>query len=291
MNALSTRFSEYVAIDWSGAAGERHRGIAVASAAAGDGAPALVRPGHRWSRPEVLDWLLGLAATDCLVGLDLGISLPFADAGAFFPSLAASPADARALWALVEQTCAADPHLGALGFVDHLLFAPYFRRHGGREGALFGGGIGRLRVTERAQADMGCRPCSNFNLVGAAQVGKSSLTGMRMLHRLSATLPVWPIDPLPRTGPVICEIYTSLAALEARRSAGRSKMRSHADLNAALAVLGSAPVPGDGPIADHASDALLTAAWLRRAAARAALWQPPRLAEVGATEGWTFGAV
>jgi len=291
VNALATRFAGFVAIDWSGAAGERHRGIAVARAAAGDGAPALVRPGHRWSRPEVLDWLLDLATADCLVGLDLGISLPFADAGAFFPGLATSPPDIRALWALVEQTCAVDPHLGASSFVDHPLFAPYFRRHGGREGALFGSGIGRLRVTERAQAAMGCRPCSNFNLVGAAQVGKSSLTGMRMLHRLSAGLPVWPVDPLPRSGPVVCEIYTSLAALEARRTAGRSKMRSHADLNAALAELGSAPVPGDGPITDHASDALLTAAWLRRAAARPALWDPAGLAEVAATEGWTFGAL
>ena len=33
---------------------------------------------------------------------------------------------------------------------------------------------------------MGCKPYSNFNLVGAAQVGKSSLSGMRMLHRLGA---------------------------------------------------------------------------------------------------------
>ena len=289
--AAHVRFGEFVVIDWSGAAGERHRGIAVAMARAGEAAPALVRPGHRWSRPEVCDWLVRHRSADCLIGLDLGISLPFADRGAFFPGLDESPPDARALWALVEATCAHEPHLGVRSFVDDPRFAPFFRRHGGREGALFGGGIGRLRATELAQARMGCRPCSNFNLVGAAQVGKSSLSGMRMLHRLSGTLPVWPIDPLPAAGAVVCEIYTSLAAREADRPAGRTKMRSHKELNAALATLGSAPVPGSGPIEDHASDALLTAAWLRRAAQRAALWQPAGLDGVAATEGWTFGAL
>ena len=68
-------------------------------------------------------------------------------------------------------------------------------------------------------------------------------------------------------------------------------MRSFEELNAALAALGSASVPGAGVIADHASDALLTAAWLRIAARDAALWRPAALSdEIACTEGWTFGA-
>ncbi|MBC2670361.1 hypothetical protein ACFOON_14575 [Novosphingobium piscinae] len=286
------RFGHFVAIDWSGAAGERHRGIAVALAAPGTAAPVLVRPGHRWSRPEVLDWLRRDLPADSLVGFDLGISLPFSDRGAFFPGWHGSPADARALWALIDRLCAGEPHLGVTAFVDDPALAPYFRRHGGREGALFGGGRGRFRVTERAQDAMGCRPYSNFNLVGAAQVGKSSLSGMRLLHRLEGHLPVWPVDPLPPRGSVVVEIYTTLAALAAGRPPGRSKMRSHAELAAALAApaIASAAVPGAGPIDDHASDALLSAAWLRRAAGDRALWAPAGLAEVATTEGWTFGA-
>ena len=290
-------FRQFVAIDWSGAVGERHAGIAVALARAGDAAPELVRPpgAPRWSRPDVAAWLAHELPPDSLVGLDLGIALPFADRGAFFPGWAQSPPDARALWALVEQICAADPHLGVGSFVDHPEAAHYFRRHGGREGRHFGadgqpGGRGRMRQTERAQERMGCRPCSNFNLVGAAQVGKSSLSGMRMLHRLSPALPVWPIDPLPQHGSVVAEIYTTIAALEAGRAPGRSKMRSHADLNTALAAFASAPVAATGPIDDHQSDALLTAAWLRRAALRPQLWHPAGLDEIRHTEGWTFGA-
>ena len=288
---MTPRFAHFAAIDWSGAAGERHKGIALAICAMGDAAPQLVRPGHRWSRPEVLRWLTEDLPPDTLVGMDLGISLAFADRGAFFPGWADSPADARALWAMIDAVCADDPHLSVSSFVDHAEIARHFRRHGGREGDLFGGGRGRFRVAELAQQAMGCQPYSNFNLVGAAQVGKSSLSGMRLLHRLAGRLPVWPIDPLPASGSVLVEIYTTIAAMAAGRSAGRSKIRTMAELNAALAALGSAPVPGEGAIDDHRSDALVTAAWLRRHAQRGELWAPAGLtAAIAQTEGWTFGA-
>jgi hypothetical protein len=287
-----TRFRNFVAIDWSGAAGERHKGLAVAVADAAGGQPVLVR--HRWSREDVLAVLLDLPP-DTLIGLDLGLSLPFADCGAFFPGWSESPPDARALWALVERLSADNPHLGAQGFVDHAEASRYFRRHGGREGPAFrcddaSHGRGRFRVAELEQARMGCKPYSNFNLVGAAQVGKSSLTGMRVLHALSGLVPIWPIDPLPPTGSVVVEIYTTLAAMAAGRSPGRAKMRSFEALNEALAALGSPPVPGSGAIDDHASDALLAAAWLREVGDRPELWAPRRMtAEIGQTEGWTFG--
>lgn len=293
---MTPHFRHFAAIDWSGAVGERHKGIAVALCGAGDEAPALVRPGHRWSRPEVLDWLLHEMPGDTLVGLDLGMSLPFNDEGAFFPGWSETPASARELWALVDRLCTEDPHFAVGSFVDHEHAARHFRRHGGRRGDLFGGsnpehGRGRFRVTETAQASLGCRPYSNFNLVGAAQVGKSSLSGMRLLHRLGGRLPVWPVDPLPASGSVVIEIYTTIAAIKAGRPVGRSKMRSHADLNAALALLESRPVHAAGPIDDHASDALVTAAWMRRAAHDPALWHPRGMTpEVAATEGWTFGA-
>ena len=93
-------------------------------------------------------------------------------------------------------------------------------------------------------------------------------------------------------GSVVVEIYTTLAALEAGRSTARAKMRTIADLNAALAAIGSPPVPGDGAIDDHSSDALLTAAWLRTVADQPARWQPAGLtAAIARTEGWTFGAL
>jgi len=292
-----TEFEHFAAIDWSGAAGERHHGIALAVCGRGDEAPQLVHPERKWSRPEVLGWLLEELPERTLVGLDLGMSLPFADRGAFFPGWSESPANARGLWALVDSICEADEHLAAASFVDHVEACRFFRRHGGREGDLFGaeglpGGRGRFRVTEHAQRAAGCNPYSNFNLVGAAQVGKSSLTGMRVLNRLAGTLPIWPVDPLPAAGSAVVEIYTSIAAIHAGRRAGQTKLRSIEELNAALAVLGSQPVPGSGEIPDHRSDALLTAAWLRRASTQEEYWRPALMtAEIAQTEGWTFGAL
>lgn len=291
------RFSHFIAIDWSGATGPRQKGIAVALALAEGGPPVLVRPGSAWSREDVLAMLREDLPDDALIGMDLGISLPFADCGAFFPGWHESPADARRLWTLIDDICARDPNLGATSFVDHPQASRYFRRHGAREGALFRcdqalHGRGRFRVTETAQAAMGCKPYSNFNLVGAAQVGKSSLTGMRMLNRLDGQIPVWPVDPLPDEGPVLVEIYTALAAIAAGRSAGRAKITDRTELDLALTVLGSPPMGGSGPIDDHSADALLTAAWLRVNAHRRELWQPAALtARIARTEGWTFGAI
>ena len=293
-----TRFSHFLAVDWSGAKGPRQKGIALAVALAAGGPPALITPPDPkgWARSEVLALLCDLRAPT-LVGLDLGISLPFADAGAFFPEWDASPANARALWALIDALCADDPHLEAGGFVTHAEASRYFRHGQGLEGDRFllpGAATreGRFRVAELAQRGAGVRPVSNFNLVGAAQVGKSSLTGMRMLHRLAGRVPVWPVDPLPESGSVVTEIYTSVAARLGGVTGAATKVRSYEALNDALDTLGSPPVKGSGGLDDHSSDALLTAAWLRRVHSNRDLWHPPSLSqEVARTEGWTFGAL
>lgn len=291
------RFTQFLAVDWSGAKGARQKGIALAVALAQGGPPVLITPPdpRGWARAEVLALLTDLPG-QTLVGLDLGIGLPFADAGAFFPGWDQSPADARALWALIDTLCSDDPHLEAGGFVSHADAARYFRHGKDAQGDRFllpGAATreGRFRVAETAQRAAGVRPVSNFNLVGAAQVGKSSLTGMRMLHRLGGRVPVWPVDRLPEGGSVITEIYTSVAARLGGVTGAATKVRSFDALNNVLDALGSPPVNGSGAIDDHSSDALLTAAWLRRVHADRDLWHPPALTPaIARTEGWTFGA-
>ena len=288
-DSAAARFSHFAVADWSGAVGARKPGIAIAICAEGTAAPVLVRPGHVWSRQDVLDWVVGDMPPDTLLGLDLSPALPFADAGGYFPGWANSPHDARALWAFVDDICRDDPHISVSSFVDHPEASRYFRRHGGRTGDRFGIGRGRLRVVEQRQREQQLSPYSCFNLVGAAQVGKSSLSGMRVLHKLAQRVPVWPFDSVPDTGSVIVEIYTSLAARAAGIRSGLSKMRDAASLDAALDILGSAPHVPIATYSDHATDAILTSAWLRTAATDAALWNPPGLDEVAHTEGWTFG--
>lgn len=288
------RFSEFVAIDWSGAKGERHSGIAVAIARGG-AAPELVRPGHRWSRGEVGAWLAQRAedGADMLVGFDFSAAFAHRDAGSYFPGWADSPAAMPSLWAAVEQLCHSDPHLGVTTFLAHGEARRHFRHAAGDVGDCFGSGVGRLRVVEAHQRATGqAASWSNFNLVGAGQVGKASLAGMRLLHRLHPALPFWPLDPVPARGPLLVEIYTSVAARAAGMRAGLSKIRDGGALDVALAALGSKPARLTGAISDHAADALLTAAWLRAVAGDAALWSPAPLDDALArTEGWTFGII
>ena len=282
-------FSQFAVVDWSGAIGPKQKGIAIAICGPGSTAPTLVRHPHVWSRLDVLNWLKHEMPRDTLVGFDLSPGLPFVDAGAFFPGWVRSPIDSRSLWALVDHLCKEDPNLAATGFVDHPEASRYFRRHGGRTGDRFGTGQGRFRMVEHRQRGCNLAPYSCFNLVGAAQVGKSSLTAMRMLHRLGGQIPVWPFDPVPETGSVIVEIYTSLAARAAGIRKGLSKLRGARALDAALTKLGCEPHMPLQHYTDHATDAILTSAWLRTVAHEDHLWSPDGLADVASTEGWTFG--
>lgn len=285
------RFARHACIDWSGAATARQPGIAVAVAGPDGHVTQVERPGG-WSRPAVLEWLAAQArdGSDMLIGLDLSPALPFIDCGAYFPGWPLSPPDARALWALVDTMCAADPHLAASSLLSHDEARRHFRQRWAL-GDLFVAGRGRMRRCEFGQAAMGLNPTSCFNLVGPAQVGKSSLTGMRVFHRLGGTLPFWPFDPVPETGPCLVEIYTTIAARAAGAPRGRSKFRSHADVAGALAALGASAQLGE-TVDEHAADALVTAAWLRAVAADGRLWSPASLDEdIACTEGWTFGVI
>ncbi len=276
-------FDRFVAIDWTGAKGERHAAIAVAACVAGDGTPTLVRPGHRWSRGEVFDFVADLAVRGerTLIGFDFSFSFPFADAGAFFPGDADSPVDARALWREVDRAAAGDVHLAAHGAIVRR------RRHywlGGDDGDK--AAKARLRTVEHVWAAKKRGAASSvFALLGAAQCGKASLSGMRLLHNWE--LPVWPFDPVPATGPVLVEIYCRTFAAD---GGVRGKIRDRATLDAALARLDSDPTAGlPDTFADHIGDAIVSAAGMRRAAADPATWHPAGLDAVRHTEGWTFG--
>jgi hypothetical protein len=282
-------FTDFIAIDWSGQAVERPKGLAVAHVRAGTAAPELVD--RNWSRQDIFGWLDQLAANGirALIGLDLSPAFPFEDEGAYFPGWDLSPPDGPSLWKLVDELSADDPHLAATSFVNHPDARRHFRQRGDC-GDLFPPGRGRFRVCEHGQERMRLSPYSCFNLVGASQVGKSSLTGMRVLHRLRGTLGLWPFDPVPEAGPLLVEIYTALPARLAGMRKGISKIRDRDTLDALLAAFGSAPHRPLPRYDDHATDAILSAAWLRIAANQPELWSPARLTpKLARTEGWTFG--
>lgn len=279
-----SRFSRFAAIDWSGAKGRRHKGIAIALAEA-TGPPLLVAPGRVWSRTEAMDWVLAAAgAAPTLFGFDFSFAPPIAERGEYLPGEAGVPSDAKAFWAYVETRCD-DEDLGAASFLE-----AHHRRH-----FYFGAADGAKRdflhhrACEHAFNALGGGKASTlYDAIGASQVAKASYAGMRLLRRLNERLPVWPMDPLPRAGSAIVEIYTR-AFIRLAGLSGR-KVRSLGQLNAALAGLGSAPAAIEREPSDHESDVLIAAAGLRRIAEDSSYWRPAGLTpEIARTEGWTFG--
>jgi hypothetical protein len=285
------QFERFACIDWSGQNVARPKGLAIAIAERGDAAPKMVSPPEgRWSRSDVVDWIRIEAESDMVIGLDLSPGLPFVDQAAFFPGWEHSPADAKAMWRDVEFHSDASRHLSANGFLSHAKARDYFL-HQTYRGKHYAPANGRLRRCEERQVDMGLSPSSCFKLIGANQVGKSSLTGMRVLTRVNDLVPVWPFDPVPREGALLLEIYTSIAAIAGGRPKNRTKMRSWEECDEALTHpnIASRPTGKSGEVDDHTTDAILTAAWLRAVAHKPELWHPVGLAKVAHTEGWTFG--
>ena len=280
-----TRFAAYVAIDWSGAKGSRHKGIAIAEAR-GDAAPRLVRAGHVWSREDVLSWLLRRAAQEpTLFGFDFSFAPPIVERGEYLPGESEVPRTAREFWAYVDSKCD-DPDLGAASFLEQV-----HRRHFyfGIADGVKAGFMHFRQCDARLNAQGGRKTASAYDAIGAAQVAKASFSGMRFLHRLDGNVPIWPMDPLPEHGSAVVEIYTRIYL----RRAGLSgvKLRSRAELNRALKGLGSPPARLRFEPNDHQTDALVTAAGMRLlATTESRAFDPTGLTpDIARSEGWTFG--
>lgn len=271
--AHDTDFDRFIGIDWSGAAQPGYAGVAVAACAAGRAAPALVAaPGKGWTRAAVLDWLRAELAKPqrLLIGFDFAFALP------------ADGRPAAALWADVDRTCNGDADL--LGS-RYAVGDPRFWTSGPQPA----GWNATPRATESACRDASLgHPQTPFQLIGAKQVGKGALAGMRLLHRLDREhgeqVAIWPFDAAAGRDrrSVVCEIYPRLFIR--RAGLGNAKLRTRDDLNHALNALASIGL-ARGSFDDHQCDALVSAAGLRHLADDAALWA----AGAAQPEGWIFG--
>lgn len=279
-------FTRFACADWSGAKGSRHPGIALAVCDIGDGPPRLVSPPDKvWSRQAVADWLLA-QNDDLLIGFDFSFAPPLIERGSYLPG-EDLPLLAKDFWAYVDRVCD-DPDLGAASFLESL-----HRRH-----FYFGAADGTKsdflfwRQCEILNKNSSGKTSTVFDAIGASQVAKASFAGMRFLNHVRDHVAIWPFDAVPERGSVILEIYTTIAARAAGVAKGRSKIRDSAGLDAALFALGSKPHLPLERYTDHATDALVTAAWLRHVSSNPSYWAPKSLnRKIAATEGWTFGVI
>jgi hypothetical protein len=284
---VTPRFAAFVAIDWSGAKGKRHKGIAIAEAR-GEAVPRLVRPGHAWSREEVLGWLLERAAKEpTLFGFDFSFAPPLIERGEYLPGEPGVPTTAREFWAYVESR-SFDEDLGAASFLE-IAHRPHF--YFGIADGVKAEYVRFRQCDARLNAQGGRKTASAYDAIGAAQVAKASFSGMRFLHRLDGKVAIWPMDPLPEHGSAVVEIYTRIYLCRAGLSG--KKLRSRADLNRALAGLGSRPARLRFEPNDHQTDALVTAAGMRQlATTEPRAFDPNGLTpQIAQAEGWTFGVL
>nr|WP_136251622.1 hypothetical protein [Ningiella ruwaisensis] len=143
-------------------------------------------------------------------------------------------------------------------------------------------------------------PESPFKLIGAKQVGKGGLAGMRMIAELKREFPkkvcVWPfdIDHFHSASLVITEIYPRLFIRHA--GFGNEKVRTEAQLNTILQHFGVdcrqtySSDASDSGISDHLSDAIIASAGLRWFCQNERVLDINKLPEQALRfEGWIFG--
>lgn len=286
-------YDTFVAIDWSGAS-HSYRGIAVAKCTRGKSAPQLVssKLNAHWTRMEIATWLCEelKARSSILIGLDFAFGFPFQEKVGYLLGHTSEPRTVFDFWKWIDDNSGGETDFGC----DTFTCDPRFARLFWKSGQLPDGWIARKRRTELACVETThTRPESVYKLVGSKQVGKASLTGIRVLHHIrrvrKGSVSFWPFDP--PSGSMITEIYPTLFRKSATNSV--AKLRTLHDLNEALAAFGSNAMPRSTPsLSDHETDALISAAGLRSLAGKRATWSHPELtSQQVQREGWIFGVM
>ena len=287
---LIPNFDAFVAIDWSGAA-RGYDGIAVAICRMGRTPPALVVPPRtRWTREEIAEWLkcrLG-EGQRLLIGIDFAFGFPYEGCG-YLGGRAEGIEDIFALWDLIEAKSEGEADFGCTRFVSDPEYVHLFWKAGPKPERW----VERKRRTEHACAESTkTRPDTLYKLLHSKQVGKASITGMRVLHHVRSRkgdcVAIWPFET-PRCSTIV-EIYPTVFRKVATGSI--AKLRSRDDLNQALDVLRSRPMSEGNEVhlSDHETDALISAAGLRSIASSPEVWTSPELTSPRVRrEGWIFG--
>lgn len=287
---MAERFDFYIGIDWSGAKG-RYSGIALAECTGNSGPRPIAPEGGRWTRSKVAAHLGRRIASGqrLLAGFDFAFSFPWIEGEGFLAGRTKHVTDAFALWELIEQASAEAPDFHAGPLVTHPAFAPSYWVSGTQKS---GWRNDKRRTETECGKATSTYPETVFKLIGAKQVGKAALAGIRTLRAIRLAAPaqvaVWPFEDADKPA-VLAEIYPTL--FRQRALGSTAKIKDRATLDTALAALDSAPTE-DTPerFSDHEGDALISAAGLRWLDRAGKLFTLPEDAEsLARREGWIVG--
>lgn len=284
-------FEQFIGIDWSGAKSPLFtKAIAVAVSESGNTAPKLEE--GPWSRMRVADYLISIAKDDTrtLAGIDCNFGYSEIIGERQF----GKNYTAQDLWNAVEAANMQEENYFAGGYWTHKAHGAYFWK----TGKMPEGFSMPRRKTEQACGEVGLGwPESPFKLIGAKQVGKGGLAGMRLVYdlkkKLGRRIAVWPFDShVDEATLVLTEIYPRLFLRQSGH--GNAKIRNGIELDTALVALKSPKMRGKTPFSDHQADAIVSAAGLRLLCGRGktvpeTIAYPPVRRQTLEREGWIFG--
>lgn len=287
---IKSLFDRYVGIDWSGAKSPlKSYSVALASCnATDDGSPNAIT--SKLSRTDVYEYILGLADSKQrgLVGIDCNFGYAQSVAQTHF----GDDINYRKLWSLVDNINDANPNFFAGKFWQHPKFQSCFWTKGKQPEWFKLEALRRLTEQRAIDAGLGI-PESPFKLIGAKQVGKGGLAGMRLVHQLKQQLgdklAIWPFEQsnTDKAQIVVCEIYPRLFIKYANY--GNLKVRDLDTLNDVLNHLQSSSYFSNIPLNDHLSDAIIASAGLRYFCEHRQALSKPIPDAASLIEGWIFG--
>ena len=313
-------FADFIGIDWSGANIKPSKGnpaLAVGHCQSGDGPPRLVLPenGGAWTRQAIADFIFAFSRESPERRVLIGIDCNFGYCHAVGVRQFGASYTSYDLWQAVEN--AAAEKLGAESqdfyagtYARHPVFGQAFWTKGPQPDWFIPEKLMRQTEKHCIAQSLG-RPESPFKLIGAKQVGKGGLAGMRMVlflkEQLGSDLCIWPFekDTCGQARTVITEIFPRQFLV--RAGFRQQKIHSAADFTDALYRLGvcadanqvspllsTLDFAQDRTISDK-TDALCAAVGLRMLCGQkdhvpVDLFHPPAMTRAAQLcEGWIFG--
>jgi hypothetical protein len=287
-------FDIYVGVDWSGAkAPLKTNSVALSWCYTGSSKPEYIK--EKISRQDVFNWILDISklGKSMLIGIDCNFSY----AHHFTHKQFGKDFRINHLWSEVENLNSQNDNFYAGGIWESQKYKGLFWTEGDKPD-WYDENILR-RKTEKLCKDLKLgNPECPFKLIGAKQVGKGGLSGMRLahhlMHQIGDHLSIWPFNAdLERASIVMAEIYPRLFLNYC--GFGNKKIREMNDLNLALMSLNSEIIQSRETLNDHVSDAIVSAAGLRFFVEKLApsisdaFHIEDEYKDIARNEGWIFG--
>jgi hypothetical protein len=283
-------FEQFIGIDWSGAEKPvKTNSIALATCLVSNNyAPVAIQ--SKLSREDVFHYICDLMQSGQKVFV--GIDCNFGYAKSVAEETFGNDIKYSALWQQVENLNTDNKNLFAGNVWKNPRYQDRFWTKG-KQPDWFNLDTLR-RITEKAAIEqlLGT-PESPFKLIGAKQVGKGGLAGMRLVYQLKAKfgdqIAVWPFEQalLNSARLVITEIYPRLFIKYADK--GNLKVRDHDSLNVVLSKLDTKAYRCEDVLNDHLTDAIISSAGLRHFIKLGYSLASELPAAALDIEGWIFG--